>query len=190
VRLYSRIGQALIEAWQSGGDPFAAIEAVLPWDAFAESVNEAQKLAQPEDFDFLRLIGENYAILHRYAPEFLNALRLLAAPVAENVLDAIKLLRDMFIQKARKVPANAPVSFIKPRWRKLVISDTGIERRYYELCALSELKNALRSGDVWIQGSRQFKDFEDYLLPSEKFASLKQANELSLSIPTDCGQYL
>ncbi|WP_289480421.1 hypothetical protein, partial [Escherichia coli] len=42
-----------------------------------------------------------------------------------------------------------------------------------ELCALSELKNSLRSGDIWVQGSRQFKDFEDYLVPPEKFTSLK-----------------
>ncbi|MGZ2368147.1 hypothetical protein, partial [Citrobacter freundii] len=47
----------------------------------------------------------------------------------------------------------------------------------YELCALSEMKNALRSGDIWVQGSRQFKDFEDYLVPPAKFASLKQASE-------------
>ncbi|VVE55336.1 hypothetical protein PHO31112_04990 [Pandoraea horticolens] len=40
VRLFSRIGQALIEAKQSGRDPFAAIETVMPWDAFAESVTE------------------------------------------------------------------------------------------------------------------------------------------------------
>jgi hypothetical protein len=50
---------------------------------------------------------------------------------------------------ARKVPTDAPTEFIKPRWQKLVMTDTGIDRRYYELCALSELKNALRSGDIW-----------------------------------------
>jgi hypothetical protein len=58
VRLFGRIGQALIEAKQAGRDPFAAIEAVMSWDAFAESVTEAQRLAQPEDFDFLHRIGE------------------------------------------------------------------------------------------------------------------------------------
>jgi hypothetical protein len=47
VRLFGRIGQALIEAKQAGRDPFAAIEAVMSWDAFAESVTEAQRLAQP-----------------------------------------------------------------------------------------------------------------------------------------------
>jgi hypothetical protein len=34
VRLYARVGQALIEARSSGGDLFAAIEAVLPWPRF------------------------------------------------------------------------------------------------------------------------------------------------------------
>jgi len=79
-RLYGRIGQALIDAKQSGRDPFAAIEAVMSWDAFAESVTEAQKLAQPDDFDFLHRIGESYATLRRYAPEFLDVLKLRAAP--------------------------------------------------------------------------------------------------------------
>lgn len=73
---------------------------------------------------------------------------------------------------------------------KLVLTDEGIDRRYYELCALSELKNALRSGDVWVQGSRQFKDFDEYLVPIEKFATLKLASELPLAVATDCDQYL
>lgn len=190
VRLYGRIGQALLEAKQSGGDPFAAIEAVMSWDAFAESVTEAQKLAQPEDFDFLHRIGESYATLRRYAPEFLDVLKLRAAPVAKNVLEGIEVLRGMNADNARKVPADAPTGFIKKRWEKLVMTDAGIDRRYYELCALSELKNALRSGDIWVQGSRQFKDFEDYLVPPEKFASLKQASELPLAVATDCDKYL
>ncbi|STR67940.1 Tn3-family transposase [Enterobacter hormaechei] len=100
------------------------------------------------------------------------------------------MLRGMNSDSARKVPADAPTAFIKPRWAKLVLTDDGIDRRYYELCALSELKNALRSGDVWVQGSRQFKDFDEYLVPVEKFATLKLASELPLAVATDCDQYL
>jgi len=190
VRLYGRIGQALLEAKQNGGDPFAAIESVISWDAFAESVSEAQKLAQPEDFDFLRRISENYATLRRYAPAFLNVLKLRAAPAAKCVLDAIDVLRGMNTDNTRKIPADTPTEFIKKRWEKLVITGDGIDRRFYELCALSELKNALRSGDVWAQGSRQFKDFDEYLLPPEKFASLKQSGDLPLAVVTDCDTYL
>jgi hypothetical protein len=190
LRLYGRIGQALLEAKQTGDDPFAAIESVMSWEAFAASVIEAQKLAQPESFDFLHRIAENYATLRRYAPQFLDVLKLRAAPVAKDVLDAIEVLRHMNSGNGRKVPANAPTGFIKKRWEKLVMTDIGIDRRYYELCVLSELKNALRSGDIWVQGSRQFKDFEDYLLPVEAFASLRQTNELPLAVAPDCDRYL
>ncbi len=190
VRLFGRIGQALLEAKQSGGDPFAAIEAVLPWAEFAESVSQAQVLAQPESFDFLHRIGEGYATLRRYAPEFLDVLKLRAAPAAKDVLDAIEVLRLMNFVSAKQVPTDAPSKFIAPRWARLVITDTGFDRRFYELCALSELKNKLRSGDVWVQGSRQFKDFDEYLVPVEKFATLKLANELPLAVPADCDKYL
>jgi Domain of unknown function (DUF4158) len=182
VRLYGRVGQALIEAKRLGADPFAAIESVLPWEAFASSVNEAQKLAQPEDFDFLHRIGESYATLRRYAPEFLEVLTFRAAPAAEGVLEAIGMLRGMNAENARKIPADAPIDFIKKRWEKLVFTEGGVDRRYYELCAMSDLKNALRSGDVWVEGSRQHKDFDEYLVPAEKFITLKTAGKLPLSV--------
>ena len=190
VRLYGRVGQALIEARQLGADPFAAIEAVLPWEAFASSVNEAQQLAQPEDFDFLPRLGESYPTLRRYAPEFLEVLKFRAAPAAEGVLEAIGVLRRMYAENARKVPANAPIDFIRKRWDKLVFTEDGVDRRYYELCAMSELKNALRSGDVWVEGSRQHKDFDEYLIPVEKFAALKAAGKLPLAVSIGCEEYL
>jgi TnpA family transposase len=190
VRLYGRIGQALLDAKRSGGDPFAAIEAILPWDEFAASISQAQVLAQPESFDFLHHIGEGYATLRRYAPEFLDVLKLRAAPAAKDVLDAIEVLRMMNATSAKQVPIDAPTKFVSPRWARLVLTDTGIDRRFYEVCALAELKNKLRSGDVWVQGSRQFKDFEEYLVPVEKFATLRRSNALSLAVPVDCDQYL
>ena len=41
VRLYGRIGQALLEAKENDEDPFAAIESILPWDVFVVSSNRA-----------------------------------------------------------------------------------------------------------------------------------------------------
>ncbi|GAB3597379.1 Tn3 transposase DDE domain protein (plasmid) [Corynebacterium faecale] len=190
VRLYGRIGKALLDAKESGIDPYTAIEKVISWEAFTASVGEAQTLARPGDFDFLHHISESYTTVRRYAPEFLAVLKFRAAPAAKDVLEAIEVLRTMNKDNTRKVPADAPTRFIKPRWAKLVVTDEGIDRRYYELCALSELKNALRSGDVWVQGSRQFKDFEEYLVPAGTFTELKATGALPVAIDTDCDQYL
>ena len=72
MRLYSRIGRALLDAKQSGGDPFAAIEAIIPWEVFSDSITEAEKLAQPEDFDYLSLVGDGFNQLRRYTPTLLE----------------------------------------------------------------------------------------------------------------------
>jgi hypothetical protein len=150
---------------------------VLSWERFRESIGEAEKLARPEDFDFLPRIGEGYSQLRRYVPLLLSTLELRAAPMAKDLLTAVELLREMNERQARKVPSDAPVSFVRQRWKDVVFTGEGIDRRFYELCVLSELKNALRSGDVWISGSRQYRDFEAYLLPSSQFQAQLAAAE-------------
>ena len=39
-----------------------------------------------------------------------------------------------------------------------------IDRRYYELCVLTELRNPLRAGDVWVVRSRRYRSFEGCLI--------------------------
>jgi TnpA family transposase len=190
VRLYSRIGRALVDAKEAGRDPFAAIEAIIPWEVFTESVTEAERLAQPEAFDFLRLVGDSFHQLRRYTPALLQALQLRAAPAAHELLEGVEVIKGMNARQARKVPEGAPTSFVRKRWAPLVQTEEGLDRRFYELCVLSELKNALRSGDIWVQDSRQFKDFEDYLLPRPRFTALREQGTLELPIETDCDRFL
>jgi len=39
-----------------------------------------------------------------------------------------------------------------------------------------------------VEGSRQFKEFDDYLVPPERFATLRAACELPLAVATNCDQ--
>ena len=41
-----------------------------------------------------------------------------------------------------------------------------------------------------MQGSRQFRDFEEYLLPPDKFSEFRQARTLPIAINADLDQYL
>jgi hypothetical protein len=156
VRLYWRIGNALLEAKQTGEDPFSAIESIITWDAFIQSITEAQRLSKSESFDYLHLVSNHYSQIRRYAPALLEALQLNAAPAAKDILQAVDVLKKLNANNIRTIPKDAPTSFIRKRWESLVFKDDGIDRRFYELCIFSELKNALRSGDIWVHGSRQF----------------------------------
>jgi TnpA family transposase len=190
VRLYAKIGSALIASKAAQTDPFAAIESVISWDEFTESVAQAEKLLRDEAFDPLALLTDYFTTLRKYAPAFLEAFQFRGAPVAQSLLDAIDLLRAMNRTGARKVPADAPLGFVPPRWTRSVGAGGDVDRRFYELCALSELKNRLRAGDLYVVGSRQFQDFEDYLLPTTVFRSMRSSDRLGVDVPTTADEYL
>jgi TnpA family transposase len=130
VRLYARIGQALLAAKEHGADPFAAIEKIVSWVDFARTVSEAEQLAQPEDFDFLGLISNGFPQMRRYTPALLDIFEFRAAPATQQLLEVIDVLRTMNRDKSRSVPQNAPLEWINQRWRTYVVTDEGVDRRF------------------------------------------------------------
>jgi TnpA family transposase len=187
VRLYADVGTALIRAKEAAADPYQALEAVLPWDTFVSSVQEASTLARPADVDYLDLLDDHYAHLRQYVPKPLETFTFSATGSSQSVARALALLRDL---GRKRVPVNAPLDFVKPRWESHVLTADGIDRHYYELCALSELRNGLRSGDIWVEGSHQYKPFEAYLLPTQDWRDLRTTGSPPVVVPLDAATYL
>ena len=190
VRLYATVGKALIAAREQEQDPYQAIQVVLPWERFVQSVAEAEQLAQPEAFDYLDHLDVFYGQVRRYAPTLLETFTFHGAPTSRSLLQALHLLKDLNAQQLTRVPSGAPRGFVKPRWAPHVFQGKAIHRHYYEFCALHELRQSLRAGDIWVEGSRQFKAFEDYLLPAPAWEELKQVGKVPLAIPTDFAIYI
>ncbi len=191
VGLYAGVGKALIAARESGEDPYAVIEEFIEWERFVASVEEAEELALPADFDYLDHLRNQYRRLRGYAPALLEAFEFEAAPPAEPVLEALTVLREMNEKGKRKVPDDAPTDFVRRRWQRHVFGeDGGIDKPFYEMGAMNELNNALRSGDVWVPGSRRYADFEDYLLPREQWEDIKKNGGPPVAINPDLDEYL
>ncbi|WP_461389103.1 DUF4158 domain-containing protein [Desulfosporosinus fructosivorans] len=176
VVLLANLGAALIKAKKEGIDPFVALEAVLPWDRLVASVEEAKHLSRPVDYDYLDLLEKKFYVLRKYTPTLLTSLEFRSAKSAEPLMKAIETVRDMNENGKRKVPEDAPLEFISNRWQKHVYDDDGnINRHYYEMAVLTELRNSIRSGDVSIVGSREHKDFEEYLFSKEDWSHITPA---------------
>jgi hypothetical protein len=116
VRLYARVGAALIAARDNKQDPFDAITAVIPWDRFLATVAEARALARSEEFDPYQMLSEHYAGIRRWAPAFLDAFVFQGVPAAAALMRAIDMLRDMNRRAVLTLPKSAPISFIRV-WR-------------------------------------------------------------------------
>ena len=73
----------------------------------------------------------------------------------------------------RSMPDDAPTDFVSPSWRRHIRGGDGsLDRRGYELCALSELSDRLRAGDIWVDGSRTYQAVDRLLMSRDALASL------------------
>jgi hypothetical protein len=59
----------------------------------------------------------------------------------------------------------------------------------YEFAVMSELKNALRGGDVWVSRNRQFKGFDDICCRATTSIAATAKGLLGLPVPTSAKAY-
>lgn len=89
----------------------------------------------------------------------------------------------------RTAPADVgkpPLSFLPKAWRCLVAKEGGVDRRLYEIAALAVLCRRLASGDIWIEGTKNYQQFDRYLLPRAEVGESAK----TLAAPAECEAYL
>ena len=90
----------------------------------------------------------------------------------DPLIDAVEILRELNRKRRRRVPEDAGLEFASAKWRgQLLGSDGRVNRRSFQLCVLYPLRDGLRSGAIWLQGSRRFADPATYLIPSSQWTS-------------------
>lgn len=60
VRLYAKVGKALIEAKELEQDPFESLQSIISWEQFVQSVEQAEELARPAEFEYLDILDNHY----------------------------------------------------------------------------------------------------------------------------------
>ena len=190
VRLYARVGAAVIAAHEEKQDAFQAITGMIAWERFRTSVAEAEALMRPEEFDAYENIGEHYAGVRRWSPAFLDAFAFEGVPAAASLMRAIEVLREANRRGSVALPKSAPTGFVRQRWANLVLPGGAIDRRHYELCVLSELRGRLQAGDVWVTGSRRYRSFEERLISEETLNDLQLAGTLPIAVELDFEQFI
>ena len=190
VRLYARVGTALIAAQKAKQDAYGAIKEVITWERFCVTVAEAEALARPEEFDAYESLGEHYTGIRRWTPAFLEAFQFEGVPAAASLLRAVEVLRNANRAGRSSLPKSAPTGFVRQRWAPYVLPGGAIERRHYELCVLSELRGRIQAGDVWVAGSRQYRSYEERLILPDAMRAHQEAGTLPVAVETSFDTFI
>lgn len=73
---FASIGKSLIKAKEEGIDPFKALETIVNWENFVLSVNEAEKLARPVDYDYLDLLEKKILFFKKIYSKIFTSIRI------------------------------------------------------------------------------------------------------------------
>ena len=191
VRLLAKLGAALIEARDAGADLEGAVATAVGWDRLSRSVAEAERLSRPDRTDLPALAARAWPLLHRLGPIFLRAFGLRAVPAAAGTLRAVEMLRGVYATGGRRWPRSLPISFLRPTWREAVQRLEGVpNRRTWEAATLLALRDRLRAGDIWVEGSRQWRAVEDQLIAPALLISMREAGPLPIAVPATAEEYL
>lgn len=146
----------------------------IGWDRLRAAIAQAQPRL-PRDHGHLAALDLSYNYLRQFTPAVLSAVPFAGGTAATELLIAVAMLRELNATGRRKVFDEAPTGFVPTKWRGYLdqarkSGSVTAYRHYWELCVLLGLRDGLRSGDVFVPGSRRYADPAAYLLTAEQWA--------------------
>ena len=131
---------------------------------FLNSVNDLYVFKQLEERGYGDILLNRYPSLRKYFSGFIN-LPFAAKHGSEKLMEAITLVRQLDTGKLKHLPDNAPTSFIpKELIRSYKTKDGKVNRNAWELGLAITMKDALRSGDLYLPKSKQHVSFWELIL--------------------------
>jgi TnpA family transposase len=186
LRLFRDLGRLVLDATVSDTELRTTIYRRVPPERLYTAVKECEELIRPLDESAFAFLERRYSYLRQFAPAFLEAFAFRSPLAPDPLLEAIELLRHLNADHRRTVPGEAPLDFISLKWRSHVLDPEGrIDRHAYEWCVLWELRGALRAGNLWVDHSRRYANPETYLIPRERWPSLRLEVYQQLHLPVE-----
>ena len=173
VRLFYRVGSLILDDTIADETLRSAIFRHVPLHELEAAVADANAIMRPEGYDYFDFLEKRYSYIRQFSPALLAEVPFDSNIEDDDVLQAISLLNELNELGARKLPPHPPLSFIPRKWLPFVIQQGIAQRRAYELCLLSALRDRLRSGDIFLPISRRYANPETYLIPKQQWPALQ-----------------
>ena len=155
------LGAALLEAKGAGQPLGEAVAAAGGWQKLEGVVAAAEQLTDTMSADALGHVVAGWPRFRRYAPRMLRALDMQTSSAGEPIVAALRNI-------AAGSP-DMPRTFLRrnSRWHQHLNARPAGDRRLWEVAALFHMRDAFRSGDVWLAHSRRYGDVKQALVSIE-----------------------
>jgi len=145
----------------------------VPKPDLVKALYAVGEITRPPEDEYLEHLKGSYGQIRRFLPKFLSTFQFESTEAGKIFLEALEYLRSVEGTKKQYL-SDAPKDIISKPWLPFVITPNGtVSRRYYTLCFVQRLRNALRRRDVFLVDSDRWNDPRAHLLSVDEWAAQK-----------------
>lgn len=174
--------EILLESKPSGEEAFRNLYRHYEEPTLRAAMEDCREFRRLEESGYQDALRSRYSHLRRYFPAFLK-LPFQGEPGTKELLAGITLAREINEGKQTVVPLDAPVGFVPAAWRAaLKHSDGTIDKRLWEISLSLAVRDALRSGDLYLPQSRHHVSFSNLIYDEQRWGQDRQGAYEQLSL--------
>ena len=147
------------------------------------AINDLHKFKRLEERGYGDLILTRYPSLRKYFAEFIQ-LPFAAKQENDSLIQAIGIIRKLDAGELKRLPQDAPTDFVPIELRR-VLKDSAetLNRNAWETGVALAIKDALRSGDLYLPQSKQHVSFWDLTLNETRWQEVRASSFTELQQP-------
>ena len=190
LRTLREIGRLVLDDDVADADLRRAVLGRVSAAELRRQIEEADEWLSGRRGDVFADVARRLPYLRRFSPSLLGALDFEVDPAggskrAEALVASVGVLRAMNETGRRRVPPDAPTSFLPASQRRLVEQDGEIDRAAYEAAVLTALRDEVRRGNVAVGGSTRFGKLSDLFMPEDAWEAERDGFFGRSALPAD-----
>lgn len=134
------------------------------------AIEDSMAFRRLEERGYVEILHGKYPNFKRYFPLFLR-LDFKAEKGAGYLIEAISIARRYNAGALKRLPSHSPCQFIPKRWKKMLYTQDGrINPRTWEIALCFAMREALKSGDLYLPAGRHYVSFWNLVYNDQKWA--------------------
>lgn len=147
------------------------------------SVEDLRVFKRLAERGYSAMLLSRYPSMRKYFSKFIQ-LPFAAERGSDGLLVAIELVRKLDRGDLTQLPADAPIHFVPPALRSAVKDHTGkLNRNAWEMGLALAIKDAFRSGDLYLPQSKHHVSFWDLMMNESQWNEHRDAAYCELAQP-------
>jgi TnpA family transposase len=150
-----------------------------------EETTEMTQLRSGPYSNVFILLAEKYGYFRKFMPAIIASTEFTPeSRKSEKLLTAVELLKKLDSGKQRRLPGNAPLSFLSKKQMDTVIAADGkIDRKIWECGLYCRLRDELKNGNINVTHSKRYRSLSSFSRDDGQWRNMKDAFFLRSGMP-------